>query len=341
MNMIFRVLNWLPFFHVSVDSHFGSLGDGDKRYTLAVFSAGNKIIYLISIFKAANSYKFSLYYVLHFYEICKVTDPIEMDKRVKAYGQSIKSQDETLINNQVDFLRDKISMNQSRTESGYNKINLYTAFILAHIGFIVYLAEKISKLEPENHLTNYTFYLLFAMAIYYSVNGLLFIREAASIKGYVRSTFKELKVDSSVPNLAVAYYTDWSSTNNESHVITSIVAVVEKYFIRGFVLSLAVWSCIFISTHVAFPKNAEKSQKGEFLIFNESGDFQKSEFASLLSDVDLGSKKIYVVSKENDANALMLVNFMRSTLEEPTRVIEIDFKHDVIDKHSVIIRFKD
>ncbi len=341
MNIIYKILNWSPFFHISTDEQFGSIGGGSKRYSLIEVSTGPRKIYLFSFLESGGSYKFFLMHVLKFDSLCRIMDQSEIKSRVAKYETLIRNENCDSINNHIDFLKEKISMCQSRTESAYNKINLYTAIILAHIGFIVYLVDQLVKSKQESHIFSYSIHLLFSMSIYYAINYALLINSAISIKGYIRAAFKDIKIDCNIKKLAAAYYLDWSSTDNQSQVLTSIVTNIEKYFIRGFAMSLVVWMLLFLGNNVSV-KPAEVLHEGdEFLIYNKSGEFQKSEFIKLLSHIDVGTKKIYIISNAKDDNALLLGKFIKSTLAEPRRVIEIDFKNELINARSVIIQHKD
>jgi hypothetical protein len=342
VNIFFQVLNWSPILHASTDNQFGSIGQGcPNRFSLFGLSLGKRKIYIFSLVKTEDSFHFNFFYHLNFDLICQIKSESDVNEKVDSYHESISEKDDDLVRNQIEFLKYKISMNQSRTSSGYNKTNSYTAIVLVYTGFIAYLLGQIANLPSENILSRYTAYILIFLAAYYAYNCILFITSVLSVKGYTKSTFGELKQNSSLQKLASAYYTDWYSTNNESQVITSVVANIEKYFTKSFVMTLSVWIILFIGEKSYLLTKEVTTQSDEYLIFNRLGEFQTSEFVKLIKNVNEGSEKIFIVSNSADKNGLIVSDFIKSTLPNSDRVIKIGFNNSVVDSHSVIVKYKE
>jgi hypothetical protein len=342
VNIFFQVLNWSPILHASIDSQFGSIDQGyPNRFSLFGLSLGKRKFYIFSLVKTEDLFHFNFFDHLNFDSMCEIKSESDVNEKADSYQECISEKSDDLVRNQIEFLKDKISMNQSRTSSGYNKTNSYTAIVLVYMGFIAYLLGQVTNLPSENILSRYAVYILIFLAVYYAYNCTLFIKSALSIKGYTRSKFQKLKENSSVQKLASAYYTDWYSTNNESQVITSVVANIEKYFTRSFVMSLSVWIILFMGEQSYSLTKEVTNQSGEYLIFNRLGEFQTSEFIKLIKNVNEGSEKIFIVSNSTDKNGLIVSDFIKSTLPDSDRVIEISFKNSVVDSHSVIIKHKE
>lgn len=338
----FQILNWSPILHASKDSQFGSIDKGmPNRFSLLGLSLGKRKAYIFSFVKSQESLDFEVFYHLNFDSLCEIKSESDVNSKVDSYQEYLSDKGDDLIRNQVEFLKDKISLNQSRTASGYNKTNSYTAIVLVYMGFIAYLLGQVVNLSGSGILTQYSVYTLTLLSIYYAFNSTLFIKSALSIKGYIRATFRDLKEDSSLQKLACAYYTDWYSTSNESQVITSVVANIEKCFTRSFVMSLFVWIILFIGEHYDSSKKDIANQSGEYFIFNELGEFQESEFVKLLSSINEGNESIFIVSNKANVNGSIVSDFVKSTVSNSERVIEIDLKNDLVNTRSVIIKHKD
>lgn len=343
-DVLSRISNWSPVFHVSIDSQFGSIDDGlPNRFSLIEFSLGRKKYYILSLVKNDSEFKFKLFEYINFYDICIIKTEKDIQDKVCSYENYIADKNDEEVKNNIEFLMYKIGLNQSRIVSGNNKTNSYTAIILVYIGFIAYILSKIVGFDGEYSLSQYTMYVLIAMSVYYALNCSLFIKTALSIKGYTRSSFRDLKKNPSLKKLACAYYTDWYSTNNESQVITSIVANIEKYFTRSFVMSLSVWLILFWGEHMTpSPSVTEiNSYNSEYIVFDRSGEFQESEFIKLLSSINLSSNSIYIVSNKDDKRGAVVSSFVKLAVSKPDRIIEIDFKSDIVDSQAVLIKYKE
>lgn len=334
-----HILNISPIIHVSDDDQFGDLGDA-KRYSLAELSVGPRKFYFFSLMKTKDGLEFKIIEKLNFTDKCKIHDDLYLESKAQDYEFIASKESENTLENQMDFLKHKISMSESRTASGYNKINIYSAIIIAHIGFLAYLLSQIVDRQDNNILLSVIVFL-YALTIYFIINSAMFITHSLSIKGYFRSAFKDLKKDSSKKNLAKAYYFDFLSTNNESHVITSIVLNTEKYFIRGFMTSIIVWVLILLPENIIEKNSIIAGDKGEYYIFDQSGNFQRLEFIRLLSNITESSEKIYVIKMEKDENGIMLSKFIKIALNNSERVIDLDIKNQVMNPHPVIVKQED
>jgi len=283
LKIILLISNWSPLLHSSNDCLFGSLGESDPdRYSLIEFSLGKRKLYFVTFFKSNNRYHFKLYDQINFDAICKINTEEEMQEKIDAYSNEIKDKNDDLINIHIFFLKDKIGMNQTRIVSAYNKINSYTAITLAYIGFIVFLVNKVIKSDESIIYFQWVVFVLMILSIYYTANCVLFIKSGLSIKGYIRSTFKDLKKQPTFQQLSLNYYTDWYSTNNEAQVITSLVRNIEKYFIRSFVLSILILLAIFLNEFIQINSTNNTNHKNEYLIMDDSGSFLTSEFSILI-----------------------------------------------------------
>lgn len=342
INKFIQISNWSPILHASSDSQFGSIVEGrPDRFSLLGLSLGKRKLYIISFKNDHASYKFNLIFNLKFDSLCKISSESEVNDKVNSYKEELSTKSDDSIRNEIDFLKYKISLNKSRTVSGYNKTNIYTAIILVYTGFIAFMLEKVIDFSTNNPIYNYLTYVVVILAIYYLFNCVLFIKSALSIKGYTRSAFRDIRKDSGIKNIASAYYTDWYSTYNESQVTTSVVANIEKYFTRSFLMSIFLWIILLAVTHFSLPNKEVAHTNDEYLIYDELGDFQELEFVKFITDLNEGSESIYIISNIENINSSILGRFIRSTLSNSERVIEIRFKNNVVSTNSVIIKRKD
>lgn len=343
-SIFFRILNWSPVFHASTDNQFGSVdGRMPNRFSLLGLSLGKRKYYVISMVKKHESLKLEYFDHLSFDSACKIKSESEINEKVEKYQGylSEKNDDVELVKNQIDFLKHKMSLSQIRIAGSYNKINAYTAILLVYVGFIAFMLGKVSSMADGNALLQFTVYTLSALSIYYTFNCVLFVHFALLIKGYVRSSFKDLKENSSTEKLACAYYTDWYSMENEAQVAISVVANIQKYFTRSFVMFLSVWLVLFMTGGDKSSIVDVTKKNGEYLVFNGLGEFQKQEFVKFLSKANEGSGKIFIIRSKLHAGSSIVSDFIKTTVSSPDQVAEVYIKNYVIDPRSVTIKHKD
>ncbi|MFM5578339.1 hypothetical protein ACK4A1_01670 [Aeromonas veronii] len=333
---ILNMLNWSPFIHVSDDELFGSVSaDYKKRISLIEFPLGKWKFYFFTRLKEKNDKaKYNFFHLLDFDSVCKIKSEQVVNEKVTDYKCFISGLDDELIRNQIEFLKDKISMNQARIASGYNKTNMYVAIVLVYFGFVLYLIGKVVNLATINY---WLFFLTFFVG-YNAFNCACFIKSSLSIRGYIRSSFRSIKNDASIKELACAYYRDWYSTNNEGDVITSYVGNVEKYFTRSLVVSVLVLGILSIGDKTDLFKGETMHHNNEFLIFNETGEFQKSEFILLVNKINEGSEKVFIINSKGEKKGALIRDFIRTTVSDPERVVEISLENKVVNSKVIIVK---
>lgn len=260
--IIALILNWSPFLHISKDSNFGSVDNlSEIRFSFLAIPLGNNKYYLLSVIKdtITHKWKIEIYKRLKFYDICKRESQNEIDRKTIDYKNTIRHLSDKNIDIMIDFLKEKYNQNENRKSTVYNKMNNYAAINLAHITFIGYLLTELSNIKNHNHFF-YIFLIAFILSCLYTLNYSLFIKFGLSIKNFARSSFKDLKANPISKELAACYYTDWYSSKNEVHIISSIVYNIEEYCIRGITSSVLLW--ILILTNASLQNKISSTTSG-------------------------------------------------------------------------------
>ncbi len=277
---------------------------------------------------------FRFCFILRFDAIQKILSLKDIEEKVDDYAASLLRKDNDVIKDQIEFLKHKISMNESRIMSGYNKTNLYTAIGLVYLGFVVYLfvqvfgfAQVFGFSQPPilagETLFKYPIYILTGLSAYYIFSCFLFIQFALSIKGHIRSAFRDVRNNSCIRNLARAYYTDWYSTKNESDVITSIVANIQKYFIRSLLMFASIWFLLILKASLDTLAKPMAIPEKEHLAFDYAGQFQECEYDDLMSITDSNSDELFVTGNTRNKGGMSASNFLGSVAPERGQVIKI------------------
>ena len=314
------LLHKLPLMHISCDKIFGDYEYSlPARFSFFKLSLGDNKHYLITW---GNEFKF--YYRLKFSEVEKIKTNKELMDKTDSYASLIDDRNKEEIDTNIDFLKHKISSGQSRISSGYNKTNQYTTIALVYLGFLVYLVDSILEVKPSISEA-ILLYSLISISMYYILNSFLFIRFALKVKGYTRSTFGDIKNNPNQTKLASLYYLDWLSTNNESQIITSIVLNIEKYFFRSLVTSIITLGLIFTLSHSSkYDTGTQNHNKGEYLIYDSAGNFNKTELIGFLNQFDQNTGVIYIIKNKANDNGDSILSFIKSIALNQSQIIVAD-----------------
>ena len=123
---------------------------------------------------------------------------------------------------------------QSRVETSYNKINAFTAIILAVIPIVVSLVD-IEAIIALNILERFFLIIL----IYAYVNLCAWIFQAISVKTYMSSSFKDLKEsDNKEKEQMWHIYYDWQQTKRKADMFVTYVIYMKVWIIAVIILTV-------------------------------------------------------------------------------------------------------
>jgi len=342
-NLVCNIFNWLPILHVSCDSDFGSYNQKstDLRLSLFSLSLGQHKYYLLSLFKANDKWAFQLYKDLNFYDVCSIDSEKLITDKVDKFDSQIKSKGDESISILIELLKEKISQNQNRITSSFSKLNSYRAIILAFSGVGAYLLTKLIRITEFSYLPVLSSVLLLLFAIY-AFNAFKYVTLALTIKSFVRSSFKDLKIETSKLQLAKCFYTDLVSKNNESHVIVSITKNAEKYFSRCSLMLFLAWISVTVSSYDInlIQQLASKSNNFEYLIINEKKELQTKQLALFFDNLDDVSGTIYAISNDKTAQHDELIHFLNRHLSKNQQLENLTVSTEILKDNVMLLKYK-
>ena len=359
---VLNILNWSPLLRTSNDYNFDSIGNSGAnrtfiiggsisplkakdRISLLAIDFGENKYYVCSFVRndANNKFDFKCFENLNFYTFCKKTSQNEVDLKTMAYKDFIVNASHTdiMLDIQTDFLKEKFNQNKDIKSTTYNKINNYVSINLAHIAFIGYIFTEILSIKNHNNFY-YSFLVLFSIAFLYTVNYSLLLKSGLSVKPLIRSTFKDLKQKPTNKQLATSYYTDWFSSNNEQHLLASIVCNIEVYFIRSLVLTILSWLTLtLLNTGL---QNMDSRNEiplsvpgyvNESLLENKISYFLDKIFPNNLLNINNTNNDIQN-SKEHSPKVKKKLSKSKVKSYKKTKI-----KVKIIDNNTVLIKYKD
>lgn len=224
---ILWILSRFPVISITLDENFHNIDNNkfnykDLRYSLFSLGIG---IYKIYFLTYKNGERLRIFKVLRLNEIIKAPSENEISEKVANYSEHISSMQSDDINLEIDFLKYKISDEESTKSTATNKINNYTAIILVVLPLIC--AGGLRFVLNLNNI----FFIVLAVIIFYSVvNIIIFILNFYKVNSFLRSKFGDLKNSSNhQTKLAESYYEDWYSIKSEAPIFVSFVTNVERY----------------------------------------------------------------------------------------------------------------
>lgn len=237
------LISYSPIFCLSDDKNFGSNEDGIKdfisriRFSLLSLNLGAYKYYFISI-KKNNSFKFI--HVINLENTYIIDEPER--RRLESLQENYLSTAEDLKSDK-EFLAYLLENESQRKNVAFNKINMYSAIMLAVIPLILIFFKSETVLKASIAVKILTFIL-----IYIILNIICLILQFNKVKGKVRETYKELKQSGNKEKALIkAYYLDWQHLKKEADSVVAFVKNIDKY-IRGIlILSILIASFNYIN----------------------------------------------------------------------------------------------
>ncbi len=336
------LLNWSPVLHVSSDSDFGSF-DGSKsdfRLSLLTLSFGQSKYYFVSLAKGDSTWNFNLYKCLDFFDVCPLSSSKELDGKGDSYEKEYKVYKEDELKLHIELLKEKITQSRTRISSSYTKLNSYRAIILALAAAGIYLLSETVSVTNCSPLTivGSGFLVLFFL---YGLSAFLQITFALKIKAFVKSTFKELKENTTEIQLAKAFYIDFLSLNNESRITVSITKNAEKYFNRSFIVLAFAWLCVFVNKNEIVEFKPElKVIEQEYIVIDNQQKLQEKQLALFFEALAGYTGKVYIISNKSNPKANDIIEFLNSFLLEKHKLEPILLNIDAFEGNAVILKLE-
>ena len=157
----------------------------------------------------------------------------ELRAKYKMHYKSLRDED---IKIEKEELLRHLSDQQSRIDTSYNKINAFTTIIVAVIPIAIAFIDR-ETIISLNILEKAIFILL----VYAIVNLCAWIFQATNVRGFMRSSFKDLKESNNkTEEQNWQIYYDWQQTKRNADMFVSFV----KY-IKGWIIAVIILTVIF------------------------------------------------------------------------------------------------
>lgn len=244
---ILRVLNISPLFHVSCDENFGTLNpDGTRRYSLLATNWGTSKLYFLTFRK---NDKFKLLHITTFSTICPPVDQIQVNEKTESYATAIQNQAVDALNIQLDFLKESYASNITSEASMDSRVSSYVAAYLVLIGFFAYLFHEIWSVHTSPIF--WPNFIIFLVGILFLYSSGAFIWQFLRVRNSVRSTFRELRSDSTLHKRVELAYINWYASKEELRRLASHVKNIEHNLAASLSIAILVWLTFFYFSNAA------------------------------------------------------------------------------------------
>ena len=155
----------------------------------------------------------------------------ELKINYKEHYDSLSENERTI---EKEALLQHLSAQQSRIDTSYNKINAFTTIIVAIMPLAVTFVDREMILS-----LNVFGKAIFILLIYANVNLCAWIFQAINVRGYMTSSFKDLKesTDKAKEQNWQIYY-DWQQTRRKADMFVSFVMYTKRWIIAVILLTV-------------------------------------------------------------------------------------------------------
>lgn len=241
---ILRVLNFLPFFHLSCDENFGEYVLGDKwRVSLLVILFGRSKLYFYTYSKEK---KFSFFYRISFSASCPGPTQKEIDKKAAEYATHIREQEATSLEIQLDLLKESYASNLTSEASMENRVSSYVAAYLVLLGFYVYLFDQIYTVSDA--LPFWLNTSIFLVGTLFLTSSGAFIWLFLGVRVIVRPKFNDLKNNPTLHKRVELAYTAWYASKEEVRYLISQLKNIEHNLAYALGIAIFSWLILFYNT---------------------------------------------------------------------------------------------
>lgn len=302
LNMLLRIWAYLPVFALTDDLGFLtsnpngvqhkyyfsliSILFGEKKFQFMSFpiKQPNEKVVLLRVVQLSKMETFAL----------SEAKENELKTNYKTHYESLRDKDKNI---EKEALLRHLSDQQSRIDTSYNKINAFTTIIVAVIPIAITFIDR-ETIISLNTLGKVIFILL----VYAIVNLCAWIFQATNVRGFMRSSFSDLKVSNNMSkeqNWQIYY--DWQQARRNADMFVSFV----KYT-KGWIIAVIILTAIF-SIGLPFSQKTASSinDNQAYTIQTDQIEvtYKKSavNWYNILAELQTGEyKKIFVLYNEAD-----------------------------------------
>lgn len=155
----------------------------------------------------------------------------ELETKYKEHYDQLNTDECTI---ERESLMRKLSEQQSRIDTSYNKMNAFTTIILAIIPIAITLTDK-EKIMQLNTFEK----VIFAILLYSMLNLCAWIFQAINVRGFQTSRFADLKnsADKGKEHNWQIYY-EWQEIKRKADMFVSFVIYTKQWIIAVIILTV-------------------------------------------------------------------------------------------------------
>lgn len=252
---ICMILNWSFLLHISCDKNFDT-PQKNAQIRISLFHICIGISHCYFLTYNFGSKKFSLYYKLHYRDLCPELTKSEITNEVTRYKNTLPPTKNELHDIQVEFLKEKKEDNKEAISSSYNKASFLLGFITTVVGLFVYLLPTIVSYNASSILIYIVFLYLSINSTTNIINAGVFIFEVLRVRGYLQYRYEDISKAEGENYVLLYHYFEWKAIDNARVNKVGLLRNAEKYSIRIFFLAVTLW--IFLQF---FPTSKHEENK--------------------------------------------------------------------------------
>lgn len=302
LNMLLKIWAYLPIFALTDDVGFlTSNPDGIQHkyyFSLINILFGEKAIQFMSFPIKQPNKKIVLFRVKQLSKMETFVLSEEKENELKInYKTHYESLHDEAQNIEKEALLRQLSDQQSRIETSYNKINAFTTIIVAVIPIAITFIDRETIIS-----LNILGKVVFIVLVYATVNLCAWIFQATNVRGFMRSSFSDLKTsnDKAEEQNWQIYY-DWQQARRNADMYVSFV----KYT-KGWIIAVIILTVIF-SIGLPFEKKTALSINDNQVYTLQADQidvtYEKSaaNWYTILAELQTGEyKRIFILYGEAD-----------------------------------------
>ncbi|MDD2463365.1 MAG: hypothetical protein PHI97_05160 [Desulfobulbus sp.] len=341
--IFFLILNKSPLFSLSCDDFFGEIMiNFPIRFSVARITIGLKKIYILTY----SNHKFQFYYILNLRKLRPWPKSEFVEKKLNSYEDIIKNIDDNKIRYQIQFLERKIGMDNDTLSLFHTKTSFYCAIAILLIGYLVHLIQIIVY-QFNWSIESILPVIATVFSLIYLYNFSLFIYEYSKNKNVSRSSFSDLKYQTSLKKLSLSCYFDWFNIKEEVQVLSTYVKNIEKYLFNSVISILITSILLFFLPYLTININSllmNNVNLSSLSLIDENNIYSHDKiikFTEILKNIGNNNiSTIYVIKTNNINNDITYKQIIDSIklFSDKTKIIFLDITDNKKNMKLLILK---
>lgn len=298
--MLLKIWAYLPVFAVTDDLGFltPNPGSTQHKYYFSLISIlfGEKKFQFVSFPIKQPNEKIVLFRVQQLSKmeafVLSETKENELKRNYKTHYESLSDEDQNI---EKEALLRHLSDQQSRIETSYDKINAFTTIIVAVIPIAITFIDRETIIS-----LNVLGKVIFILLIYAVVNLCAWIFQSTNVRGFMRSSFSDLKVSNNkAEEQNWQIYYDWQQARRNADMFVSFVKYTKGWMIAVIILTVIFSMGLPFDQKVALSINDNQAYTIQTNQIDVTYGKSAVKWYTILTELQTGEyKKIFVLYGE-------------------------------------------